>query len=130
MGSIDAVVSIPYKESIKNLTFSYGADSGEGPMILRNLSISGIDEAYYDKYRDDVEARKESRVDIVQFEGDRIKLNADIRETEEYLFASVPYDERWKAYIDGNPVKIIKANLTFMAVPITQGKHTVEWVYK
>jgi len=41
----------------------------------------------------------------------------------------IPFNKYWNAYIDGEKVNIMKANYAFMAVPLTAGEHTVEFIY-
>ena len=56
-----------------------------------------------------------------------VTANAD---SDKYLYFAVPYSEGWTATIDGEEVDIHKANIGFMAIPITQGEHTVELSYR
>jgi hypothetical protein len=48
---------------------------------------------------------------------------------DSFLVLSDTYFPGWKAYIDGNPVKIFRANYNFRAVSIPPGKHEVEFLY-
>jgi uncharacterized membrane protein YfhO len=45
------------------------------------------------------------------------------------LVLSDTYYPGWKAYLDGNPVKIFRANYNFRAVSVPPGKHEVKFVY-
>ena len=45
------------------------------------------------------------------------------------LFLSIPYEAGWKAYIDGEPVKLLQANVMYMALEVKEGLHTVELHY-
>jgi len=46
-----------------------------------------------------------------------------------FLVLSDTYFPGWKAYLDGKPVKIFRANYNFRAVSIPPGKHEVKFVY-
>lgn len=46
------------------------------------------------------------------------------------LYCSIPYLKGWKAYIDGEEVKILKANYGFMAVEVPQGEHEINFIYR
>lgn len=39
------------------------------------------------------------------------------------------YDKFWTAYVDGNKVKIHRANFCFKAIELNSGEHTITWVY-
>lgn len=45
------------------------------------------------------------------------------------LFLSDVYYSGWKAYVDGSPQKILRANYAFKAVEIPKGVHEVHFVY-
>ncbi len=46
-----------------------------------------------------------------------------------FLFLSENFYPSWKAYESGKELKIYRANVTFRAVNLPAGKHTVEWRY-
>lgn len=45
------------------------------------------------------------------------------------VFFSIPYDEGWKAYVNGKEVEIEKVNVGFMAVLAQEGQNTIEFKY-
>lgn len=47
----------------------------------------------------------------------------------EFLYTSITYDEGWKCYVDGVPVKTEKINNALIGVETGEGKHTVEFRY-
>ena len=70
-------------------------------------------------------------MDNVTYEisGNHIHITANA-DQDKYLFMAVPYSEGWHAEVDGEEVEIMKANIGFMAIPVTQGEHTVELSYR
>lgn len=48
----------------------------------------------------------------------------------ELVFYSVPYDEGWTAYVDGQKVDIEKVFAGLCAVPVDEGDHTIRFDYK
>ncbi len=50
-------------------------------------------------------------------------------DTDDLVFFSVPYEEGWSAKVNGQSVEIAKANIGFMAVPITKGSSTITFTY-
>lgn len=57
-------------------------------------------------------------------------LEGDIDAAGGYLLLSIPYDKAWKAYIDQEEVPTERANVGFMAVKLSEGKHHVRMVYE
>lgn len=47
----------------------------------------------------------------------------------ELVFFSVTYSDNFTAYVDSEEADFINANFGFMAVPVSEGTHTVELVY-
>ena len=50
-------------------------------------------------------------------------------ESDELVVFSVPYDEGWSAYIDGEPVETDKVNGGFIAVRVPAGEHNIDFTY-
>lgn len=64
------------------------------------------------------------------FEKDNNGFTAKIdSDKENLLFFSVPYDKGWSATVNGKPVEILKANVGFMAVEISEGENEIRFDY-
>ncbi|MBR3248125.1 MAG: YfhO family protein [Clostridiales bacterium] len=63
------------------------------------------------------------------YSGNHMNISAKT-DTDRYLYIAVPYSKGWKAEIDGEPVQIIRANLAFMAVPVSAGTHDISLTYR
>jgi hypothetical protein len=50
--------------------------------------------------------------------------------TEGFLVLSEKYDPGWKAYVNGRPTRIYKANYTFQALYLPKGEHVVTFAYQ
>lgn len=64
-----------------------------------------------------------------EISGNHILINATA-DKDKYLYLAVPYSIGWSARTDGERTEIIKANIGFMAIPISEGTHTVEFTYR
>ncbi len=49
---------------------------------------------------------------------------------DKMLFFSIPYTEGWSATVNGETVEVEKANVGFMAIPITEGENHVVLKYR
>ena len=68
-----------------------------------------------------------STVSVITYENNRIVLGVTTPAAA-LLFASEAYYPGWKAYVDGRPEEILRANYTFRAIPLGPGTHRVEMV--
>lgn len=46
-----------------------------------------------------------------------------------FLTFAIPYSKGWKAYVDGEEVDILEGNLTYMAIYVSEGEHTIKLIY-
>ena len=69
-----------------------------------------------------------SQVEIQEYTNNRAKLNITT-ESDAFLVFSDTYYPGWKAYINGQQVKIYKANGIVKGIFIPQGKHIVEFTF-
>lgn len=87
-------------------------------------SMSFTQDAYYK----DCLARRASSCST--FSRDNTGFTAQITTTKDQLvFFSVPYEKGWTATVNGEPVKVEKVNVGFMAVKVPQGTSTIRFNY-
>ena len=46
-----------------------------------------------------------------------------------YLATSIPWNESWRVFVDGEEVEPMLINLGFLGAPLSQGEHEIELVY-
>ena len=46
------------------------------------------------------------------------------------LATSIPYDEAWQIYVDGNKTELLKVNVGFIGTRLDAGEHDIKIVYK
>ena len=68
------------------------------------------------------------KVEILSETNNRLQLFAETTENS-LLVLSDTYYPGWKAFVDGTPQKIYRANYAFRAVPLSAGTHRLEFVY-
>jgi len=70
-----------------------------------------------------------ARVFNPRFEHQEISMQAEASGPS-LVVISQTYDRNWKAYVDGQPSKLWRANYGFQAVEIPAGKHELKIVYR
>lgn len=80
----------------------------------------------YAKY---INCLKENTLIDVKIETNVIKgkINAD---DYKYLLLSVPYSDGWSAYVNGENVKLLRANKTYSALYLQPGENVIELKYE
>jgi hypothetical protein len=68
-------------------------------------------------------------VKILEYQIQKVKLKAKATGNN-LLFISDTWYPKWKCFIDGKEVPILKANYVFRAVVVPEGEHEILFVYK
>ena len=66
--------------------------------------------------------------EIINYQPNNIEISVDSKNNA-LLFLTDNFALGWKASVDGKNVPILRANYTFRAIKITEGKHTVRFWY-
>jgi hypothetical protein len=66
---------------------------------------------------------------ILEYESARVLCEVDAR-TSGYLVLLDSYYPGWRVYVAGREAEILRANYTFRAVRVPEGRHRVEFVYR
>ena len=115
MGQLD-----PFKESICEITFSSKGvyDLNAITVIAHNLT----------SYEEKIARLSEETLENLSVNNGHILGDIEV-DTHKMLFFSIPFSEGWRAYIDGQPATIYRANDAYMSVLLEPGKHSVELLY-
>jgi len=111
-------------------------EEGEEVAVRINLLQDEIkiDNAYF--YSENKEALKawsedshRNNINIEKIKSSHLIANADITEETDLLVFSIPYEEDWKVFVDGERVTTEKVLDALLAVNIENGHHIVELKY-
>lgn len=99
-----------------------------------NLYISEKSDFYFAYIDEDVFMEALSRLqkgnlNINEHSDTRLYGTVNVGEGQNILFTTIPYDEGWNAYIDGEKAELIKTADSLLALEISTGEHTVEFKY-
>ena len=81
-----------------------------------------------DNYKKIVADRSETILENVVLTDNGFTGNVQLTESQ-LMFFSVPYSDGFTAYVDGEQVDILKANIWGMALNLPEGNHTIEFRY-
>ena len=65
-----------------------------------------------------------------EYGNDILKWTIDLPEGQDLIFTTIPYDEGWRVYIDGERAEITEVLDSLLAVQSTAGFHEIEFVYR
>ena len=68
-------------------------------------------------------------VDDTHFAENEIEARVDANGPA-LVVLSQSYYHLWRAFVDGNPAPLLRANLAFQAVEIPGGTHQIRWIYR
>ena len=72
-----------------------------------------------------VRARSEDILENVEFQTNRVSGVIDLDEPK-FLCMSLPYSKGWTAYVDGQKVELLRANIAFSGLELGAGYHEIE----
>jgi uncharacterized membrane protein YfhO len=80
-------------------------------------------------FRHGWEKLNRSTLNITKFDATRITGTIEC-DRDGLLYTSIPYDGGWQVYVDGAEAEPVLVGDVMVSVPLTQGSHTVEFVYR
>lgn len=126
--SSEHIVDIGFIEAGTTVYVDIPIDSGNSGYI--DVYLNGLD---IDKFTQGYNILKAEQLNIESFEETKIK--GSVNATKDRLFyTSIPYDESWQIYVDGNRVstdemKECKIGNGFIGFYLTAGEHDIELKY-
>ena len=70
-----------------------------------------------------------SKINIISYQANRIELEVSTN-MKAFLVISDSYHPGWKANIDGQETKILRANYIMRAIPVEQGNHRITLIFR
>ncbi|MBQ8403266.1 MAG: YfhO family protein [Clostridia bacterium] len=83
----------------------------------------------YETQLEALEYLKNASMNVEEHSNTMLKGTINIPEGQELILTTIPYDEGWNCYIDGEKVEITKALGSLLAIETTVGEHTIELRY-
>jgi hypothetical protein len=114
-------------------------NDGDGLAQLANGSVDGREVAFVDGSLPDVSppgtfaghlsSPGNERVEVTAHGGDALTAGVTAQAPGLVVFSEV-YEEGWRAWVDGEPVDILRTNHALRGIPVNVGEHTIEMRYE
>lgn len=82
-----------------------------------------------ENYKRQVEALQTYKMENEEIGVNTVKGSVSVPD-ERILCLSIPYTKGWNATVDGKKETLLKANIMYMALPLSKGTHTIELTYQ
>lgn len=80
--------------------------------------------------RGTVPAQTQSTVTMPDTANDSVLSGTVNAAQDGYLFLPVPYENGWSAVVDGKETPILRADIGFMSIPVSEGDHSFTFTYR
>ena len=126
-----------YEATVKNtrsnllmraLVFSE-EDAAAYGQYLKKLPEEKLNDLWYDTYVSDCADRRASACRVFQMTNSGFHAEIDLGK-EKLVFFSVPYDDGFTAYVNGQETDILRVDEGLMAVLAPAGESTIDFVYQ
>ncbi|KRN59138.1 hypothetical protein IV45_GL000176 [Limosilactobacillus secaliphilus] len=95
-------------------------------MWLQNVSLYKLNETSFNKCK---RILQRSPLHVTSWHENRLSGWINVKHNQQLLMTTIPYNSGWHVKIDGQAVTGQKVLNTFLAVPITPGKHQVSFTF-
>lgn len=122
-----------YKTGQEDYVFNLGYH--EEPITSCTVKMNRKDTIQFDSLKiysqpmDNMEsytdALKEDILENVVIDTNRVSGTVNLEE-DKLLVLSIPYQNGWTAYVDGEQVNTVRTNYMYIGIPLTAGEHTIE----
>lgn len=131
---VDGTYRCNYATWLSYKVFSAGYGDQEHTIALENYT--GTDQEvfpyfYYldmDVFEDVIQELKAKEMQTEEFEDGYVK-GSYTADKDGYLFLTIPYDEGWKAYVNGQRVEITDGANALSVIPVKAGENEIELKY-
>ena len=96
---------------------------------LKKLPDAKLDDLWYDTYVSDCADRRASACSTFQMTNSGFHAEITLKK-DNLVFFSVPYDDGFTAYVNGEETEVIRVDEGLMAVLAPAGENTIDFVYQ
>ncbi len=123
-GCHDFVINLGYSEEAMNSVHVAFGDKGK--YTIDEICVYSYS---MDEYPQKIAALKEDVLENENIGEDTVTGTISL-DRPKFLYLSVPFAEGWRAYDNGQEVRLYRANDMYMAMELSEGEHEIRLLYK
>lgn len=117
-------------------------EAGEEFALIRHISYNAFADCEYEankvlfyrlneeQWQKAYEELSKQQLEVTEYDSDTVKGNIHVEE-DGIFFTSIPYDQNWHIYVDGEEVDVLPLwNESFVAAKLSAGDHEIRLEYK
>lgn len=118
------LINLGYKEQHKgNIKITF---TGNGTYTMDSIKLIAVP---MDVYDNSLSKLNKTKFEVSEYNNEIIKGYIK-NDDNGILQISTPYNEGWKAYVDGVETEVIKVNNAFVGIPLLKGEHEICFKYE
>ena len=125
-------ISMSYIASMEELDDSYGVTIYMNNNTASQAYVPNVYFAYYneDAFLATYDVLKEGIMEIEEYKNGYVRGRVNVMEDGKMLFTSIPYEEGWEIFVNGEPTDPIRViDDAFIGVMLKKGEYNIEFKY-
>lgn len=119
------ILDIGYHQSSDEITISIDGGNTEGTDGYFEIYCYSVNEDVLNK---SYNALKNNAMNVTSYDDTHIEGTVNVKGGS-YIYTSIPYDDGWKVYIDGEEAETFEIGGTMLGTTATAGEHEIEFVF-
>jgi len=119
-------IAVNVATNSKGKTVTFGIQMKKTSLWLQNFTLYKLNNSQFVK---SAKTLQQAPWHLTQHSNRRLTGTINLKKQHQVLMTTIPYSAGWHAKVDGHKVATKKVINTFIAVPLSAGKHTVTLTY-
>ena len=120
-------IAVNVATNSKGKTVTFGIQMKKTSLWLQNFTLYKLNNS---QFKQSAQTLQQSPWQLTQHSNRKLTGTINIKQQHQVLMTTIPYSAGWHATVDGKAVSTKKVINTFVAVPLSKGKHTVTLTYR
>lgn len=120
-------IAVNVATNSKGKTVTFGIQMKKTSLWLQNFTLYKLNNA---QFKQSAKVLQQEPWHLTHHSSRQLRGTVNIKKAHQVLMTTIPYSKGWHAMVDGKAVTTNKVINTFVAVPLSQGKHTVTLTYR